>query len=73
MKSPKDTPSLTDLAQPDPHWISPEGHPQAVAEATRHWRSVAADLLFLLSLALLVTAPFVSLADNQLSVQVQHP
>jgi copper(I)-binding protein len=73
VKSLKVNPKLTDLPRPNAHPISSRGLSQPFAEARGHWRSANGNLMFLLFLALLVTIPSLSLADNQLSVQIQRP
>lgn len=73
MKSLNENSKLTDLPQPDAYPVSPQERYQAFAEARRHRQSAIGSSLFLLSLALLITIPSVSRADDQLFIQVQRP
>jgi periplasmic copper chaperone A len=55
----------------DPGWA--RGRSKPFAELVGRWCSATGNSLFLLCLALFGAHPDISLADNQPSIQVQHP
>jgi periplasmic copper chaperone A len=59
------------LMKTGPGWARQRTKP--FAELVRRWRSATGNALFLLCLVLFGGQPDLSLADNQPSIQVQHP